>query len=242
MIILELTSVSKAFGGNRAVNGVSFQIQKGKITSLIGPNGAGKSTMVNLITGFLANDSGKIAIAGSEKQMKRWHMPKRGITRTFQHVRLFDQMTVLDNIVIAKTERHPVRALFEKTSSIQIESAEAALKRVGLSKKKNTLVGSLSYGQKKLLEIARVIALNADIYVFDEPFAGLFKEMRKQVVDIIKDLRSQGKTIIFIEHSMDLIRELSDHVVMVDAGAFFAEGTPDEVLSRKDVMEAYLGV
>ncbi len=242
MIALKIQNLSKSFGGNKAVNAVSFEIQKGKITSLIGPNGAGKSTMVNLITGFTKSDTGDVSVLGSKlTKIKRKDIRTYGITRTFQHVRLFDQMSALDNILITVTERSPWRALFEQHKDFHIKQAESALEQVGLIEKKNAMAGDLSYGQKKLLEIARVIAINADIIILDEPFAGLFKEMRKQVVDIIKSLREQQKTIIFIEHSMDLIRELSDHVIMVDAGKFFAEGSPDEVLSRKDVMEAYLG-
>jgi len=156
-------------------------------------------------------------------------------------VRLFEQMSVLDNVLVVLTDRAVLASLFEKHGLFHLNKAEEVLKRVGLWGKHKELAGGLSYGQRKLLEIARVLAMRADVILLDEPFAGLFPEMLKIVVGIIKELRAQGKTIVLIEHNMDLIRELSDRLVVMDAGKLLAEGKPAEVLSKKEVIEAYLG-
>jgi len=242
MIALEVKKMKKHFGGVKAVDGLSLRFEKGQITSLIGPNGAGKSTMVNVMTAMYPPDAGKMIISGvTLEKWKSYDMPTYGVTRTFQNVRVFEQMSVLDNILVVLTERGVFRSLFETHGEFHLKKAEEILKRVDLWKKRNDNAEDLSYGQRKLLEIGRALAMDADIYFFDEPFAGLFKEMVKIVVSILKELRDKGKTVMLIEHNMDLIRELSDHVIVVDAGKFFAEGEAEEVLARKDVAEAYLG-
>lgn len=242
MIALETKHLVKHFGGVKAVDGLSLKIEKGKVTSLIGPNGAGKTTMVNLMTGMMSFDSGKLVISGLElDHIRSFDVPTYGMTRTFQNIRLFEQMSALDNVLVVLTERGSLRSLFEAHTEYHLKQAQEALERVGLWHKRDELAQDMSYGQRKLLEIARALAMNAEIYFFDEPFAGLFKEMVKIVKSVLVELREQGKTILLIEHNMDLIRELSDHVIVVDAGTFFAEGNAKEVLSRKDVAEAYLG-
>ena len=157
-----------------------------------------------------------------------------GITRTFQEVRLFNQMPVLDNVLITLTERNVFSALFEKHNKFHLARAEELLKKVDLWEKRNEMAGNLSYGQRKLLEIARVLAMNAEIYLFDEPFAGLFPEMVKIVIAVLQELRTEGKTAVLIEHNMDLIRELSDHVIVMDGGELLAEGKPNEVLAERE--------
>ncbi|MBT4856713.1 ABC transporter ATP-binding protein [Candidatus Uhrbacteria bacterium] len=242
MIALEVKKMKKNFGGVKAVDGLSLKFEKGQITSLIGPNGAGKSTMVNLMTAMYPPDAGKMIVHGvTLEKWKSYNMPTYGVTRTFQDVRLFEQMSVLDNVLVVLTERGVFRSLFETHGELHLKQAEEILKRVDLWKKRDEKAEDLSYGQRKLLEIGRAVAMDADIYFFDEPFAGLFKEMVKTVVSILHELKNNGKTILLIEHNMDLIRELSDHVIVVDAGKFFAEGEASDVLARKDVVEAYLG-
>jgi len=249
MSILATKNLEKHFDGVHAVDHLSLQFEPGNVTSLIGPNGSGKSTLINTITGMHTADGGNIFVGDKTvlARMVPWDNPTYEITRTFQDVRLFEQMTVLDNILVVLTERNVGGALFEKHKAFHLEKAEEVLERVGLSPKKNELASGLSYGQRKLLEIARVLAMThsqtgeAEIFFFDEPFAGLFPEMVKIVTSVIKELRDKGKTIILVEHNMDLIRELSDHVIVLDAGKLLAEGSPEEVLSRKDVIEAYLG-
>ena len=246
--ILTTTHLTKHFAGVTAVNKLSLTFQLGKITGIVGPNGSGKSTFINLLTGMIPLDAGSV-IVGAEK-MQRVHaheVATYGITRTFQDVKLFEQMPVIDNILVVLTERSVWKSLFEKHKKFHLEKAEEVLTRVGLWDKRHELAKNLSYGQRKLLEIARVLAMthsgvgDINIIFFDEPFAGLFPEMIKTVVSVMKELRTEGKAIILVEHNMELIRELSDHLIVLDSGELLAQGSPDEVLHRSDVIEAYLG-
>jgi ABC-type branched-subunit amino acid transport system ATPase component len=249
MPILETKDIIKRFDGVHAVDKLSISFEAGKITGIIGPNGSGKSTLVNTLTGILEADDGEIIIAGSQKLQKvRSHeVPFFGMTRTFQDVKLFEQMHVIDNILVVLTERSIWKSLFEKHGALHLEKAEEVLRKVGLWEKRHELAHNLSYGQRKLLEIARVLAMvhggvgDINVIFLDEPFAGLFPEMIKTVTAVMKELRDQGKAVILIEHNIDLIRELSDHVYVLDSGKLLAEGKPDEVLARRDVVEAYLG-
>ena len=242
MPILETKNLRKHFDGVHAVDGLSLSFEKGKITSIIGPNGSGKSTLINLLTGMFPWSGGAVLVSGAKlSKIVSHRVLAYGITRTFQDVRLFEQMPVLDNVLVVLTERNVLGSLFERHGDFHLKKAEEVLKRVGLWEKRRELAVNLSYGQRKLLEIARVLAMDADIIFFDEPFAGLFPEMLKLVSEIMKELRDQGKTQILIEHNMDLIRELSDHVVVMDAGKLLAEGKPEEVLKNRSVVEAYLG-
>jgi ABC-type branched-subunit amino acid transport system ATPase component len=249
MHTLATKNLSKHFDGVRAVDNLSIAFEPGKITGIIGPNGSGKSTLVNTLTGMLPIDGGEIIVAETThiKRIKSHEVPTYGMTRTFQDVRLFEQMPVLDNVLVVLTERSIWQAIFEKHNSLHVEKAKEVLEKVGLWEKRNELAKNLSYGQRKLLEIARVLAMmesgagNIEVIFFDEPFAGLFPEMIKTVIDVMKDLRTQGKTVVLIEHNMDLIRELSDHLYVLDTGTLLAEGNPEKVLAEKKVVEAYLG-
>ncbi len=243
MKILETHSLEKHFDGVHAVDHLSIGFEAGKITSVIGPNGSGKSTLMNTLTGILPMDGGTVVIDKTTKlsTIKPYDIASYKITRTFQEVRLFEQMTVLDNILVVLTERNVASAFFEKHGKYHLEKAEEILKKVNLWTKKDDFAVNLSYGQRKLLEIARTVAMDAEVFLYDEPFAGLFPEMIKVVVSTMRELREKGKTLILIEHNMDLIRELSDYVFVLDSGKLLAEGKPDEVLARKDVIEAYLG-
>lgn len=242
MFALETKKLSKHFGGVHAVDGLTLSIRKGTITSIVGPNGSGKSSFVNVLSGVYAMDGGTVEIDGAVFHNLNTHdISTYGITRTFQEVRLFEQMTVLDNILVVTTERNVFGALFERHSEYHVKKALAVLKRVGLEDKRHALASQLSYGQRKLAEIARVLAMDKALILFDEPFAGLFPQMIKVVVSILKELREQGRTIVLIEHNMDLIRELSNEVIVIDEGKLLAHGKPEAVLKRKDVIEAYLG-
>ncbi len=243
MLTLQTKNLVKQFDGVKAIDHLSISIEKGKITGIIGPNGSGKSTLINTLTGMMPINGGMVVL--NEKVSLSKILPHRvsahGITRTFQDVRLFEQMPVLDNILVVLTERNVWSALFEKHKKFHLEKAEEVLRQVGLWDKRNELALNLSYGQRKLLEIARSLAMNAEIYLYDEPFAGLFPEMIKTVVSVVKGLKSAGKTIILIEHNIELIRELSDRVIVMDSGKLLAEGEPHEVLAQREVIEAYLG-
>ncbi len=242
MLILETKSLVKKFDGVHAVDGLSVGIEKGSITAIIGPNGSGKTTLVNVLSGLLPIDAGQVVIHEQTKhKIKPQDLAVLGITRTFQDVRLFNQMTVLDNLMVVLTERNIVGAFFESHTEHHHKIAQEILEKVGLWEKRNHLAVNLSYGQRKLLEIGRTLAMNADVYLFDEPFAGLFPEMVKIIVSVIKELKAAGKTVVLIEHDMNLIRELSDHVLVLESGKLLAEGKPQEVLAMRSVIDAYLG-
>ena len=242
MVALSTKNLSKHFDGVKAVDNLSLIFERGQVTALVGPNGSGKTTLINLISGVTDFDSGEVLLAGvAFNKVRAYDITTLVMTRTFQAVRLFEQITVLDNILVVLTERGVFASLFERHKAYHAEKAKEVLEFVGLWDKRNDKVEGLSYGQRKLLEIARVLAMDSDIILLDEPFAGLFPEMAKKVRDVISKLRSKGKTIILVEHNMQLIRELADHVYVLDAGKLLAEGKPEHVLSERKVIEAYLG-
>jgi len=242
MAVLETHKLTKSFGGVHAVDHVDLSFESGKITALIGPNGSGKTTLINTITGMLPMDGGEVVVNNARfPRIVRSDIASYGITRTFQNIRLIQQISVLDNVLLALTRRGVLGSLFEQTNSENVNKAEEILKQVGIFEKKDEQAEKLSYGQRKLLEIARALATKAKIYFFDEPFAGLFPEMRRTVSEILRDLKARGAAIILVEHDMTLIRDLADHCYVLDSGKIIAYGTPDKVLAESNVVEAYLG-
>lgn len=242
MTVLEIKNLTKRFDGVHAVDHLSLSIPRGLITGIIGPNGSGKTTLINLLSGMAPMDGGAVKINGATLTAIKSHdVSSYGMTRTFQDVRLFEQMTVLDNILVVLTERDVFASLVETHGEYHLKKAEEVLRQTGLWEKKYELAINLSYGQRKLLGIARALAMRAELYLFDEPFAGLFPEMAAIVAGIMKTLREEERTVILIEHNMNIIRELSDYVIVLDSGRLLAEGKPDVVLRRREVIEAYLG-
>ena len=242
MNVLQTTNLKKYFGGVHAVDGVSLVFGKGKITGLVGPNGSGKTTVMNILSGFIPFDEGTITILGEElTKVIAWDMPELGITRTFQNIRVFEQMTIMDNLLVVLTNRDAFGSMFERHTVAHETQVEAVLEKLGLTHQKNNLAVNLSYGQRKLLEIGRALLMNSEIYLFDEPYAGLFPEMVKIVTKVMQELREAGKTVVLIEHNMSIIRQLCDQVIVMDAGKVLATGTPEEALSNREVIAAYLG-
>ena len=240
--ILETVDVSKHFGAVRAVDGLTISIPARKITSIAGPNGSGKSTLINLLTGVLPIDGGMVIVDGAVlKVVKAHEMPGHGVTRTFQEVRLFDQISVWDNIMVVLTKRKPFPAMLERATAGHHERAQEVLEAVGMWEKRRSLAGELSYGQRKLLEIGRAMALGVNIFLLDEPFAGLFPQMVERVKTILKRMRDEGRTIIFVSHNMEIVREMSDHIIVMDSGQLLTSGDVEVVLNRQEVIEAYLG-
>lgn len=240
---LSTKHLTKSFGGVHAIDQVNLSFETGNITALIGPNGSGKTTFIHTVTGLHAMDGGKLVVNDTIhlSRITPRDAAAHGITRTFQSVRLFQQMTVLDNLLVVLTERNVWKAFFDTAGARHLDTAENILKKVGLWEKRHHAAEHLSYGQRKLLEIARALAMRAQIYFFDEPFAGLFPEMRKIVSGILRELRTEGKAVVLVEHDMELIRTLADHCYVLDAGKVIAHGTPEEVLREPHVIEAYLG-
>ena len=242
LFALETKAISKSFGAVQAVDQLSMSVFREWITCIVGPNGSGKSTLINLLSGMLPLDEGIVVIdTVGIRVLKAHETPDHGITRTFQEVRLFDQMSVWDNIMVGLTERRLFPSLLERTNPRHEAKARQILRSVGMWEKRDAMAGDLSYGQRKLLEIGRVMALDVSIFLFDEPFAGLFPRMLERVKAILKEMREQKRTIIFVSHNMDIVRELSDHIFVLDSGRLLAVGEVDEVLGRSTVIDAYLG-
>ena len=239
---LETVEISKLFGGVKAVDDLSISIPRKGVTSIVGPNGSGKSTLVNLLSGTLPLDGGMVIIDGvGLKIVKAHETPAHGLTRTFQEVRLFDQITVWDNIMVVLTNRSLFPAMIERTKPSHREKAQRILENVGMWEKRRSMAQDLSYGQRKLLEIGRALALDVHTYLFDEPFAGLFPQMLERVKNIMKGMREEGRTIIFISHNMDIVREMSDYIIVLEGGRLLTEGEVEDALNRQEVIEAYLG-
>jgi len=227
-MILEIRNLEKTFGGIKAVNNCSFEVKKNTITGLIGPNGAGKTTVFNLISGLIRSDKGNIIFNNKDLTKLKPHLIAReGISRTFQLSRLFNNMCIKDNLRLAgaKTEKQ----------------MEEALKLVHVKQPLNKLAGELSYGQQKLLEIARSMTHNQELIMLDEPTAGVNPKVRQELKDILKDIKKQGKTILLIEHDMDFVMDVCDEIIVLAQGSVLKTGKPKEVRKDKKVLEAYLG-
>ena len=243
--ILELKNVSKRFGGVKAVDKCSFYVKKGLITGLIGPNGAGKTTAFNLIAGLLKPDNGRIIFMNQDITGKPTHfIARKGLARTFQHVRLFDNLSIEENLMVATDhpgERFHKCFFYSRNSGSYQKKIKEILELVGLNKPLSTLASELSYGQKRLLELARALMMDYHLLMLDEPTAGVNPYIRKRLKILLKRLRSQGKTILLIEHDMDFVMSLSDEVIVLDAGKKLLAEKPDKVRKDKRVLEAYLG-
>jgi len=248
---LELIDVSKSFDGLKAVDQVSIGLQKGKITALIGPNGAGKTTIFNLISGFIKPDSGQILYRGQNMVgLSPWEIASLGIGRLFQDVRVFSRLTVLDNVLVAfkgqKGEKVMVAILGRgKVLSEEARNKEKALELlrfVGLAEKASDLAENLSYGQQKLLSIARLLAAEADVLLLDEPTAGVNPAMIGQILKVARTLAEQGKTVVIIEHNMNVVVEVADWVYFMDDGQIVSFGLPKDVLGDPEVRRAYIGL
>ena len=235
-------AISKHFGAVRAIDELSLAVERGLTTSVVGPNGSGKSTLVNVLSGVLPLDGGLVVIDGTGLRVVRPHeISQRGLTRTFQEVRLFDQIKVIDNILVVLTERRVIPSLLQRRNERLRRRARQILETVGMWEKREALASELSYGQRKLLEIGRALAMDSETFLFDEPFAGLFPQMLERVKAILQQIRKEERTIVFISHNMEIVRELSDRIIVLESGTMLAEGEVEPVLSSPEVIEAYLG-
>jgi ABC-type branched-subunit amino acid transport system ATPase component len=241
--MFSVKNIIKKFGGVHALDSASLEFRPRQITGIVGPNGSGKTTLMNVISGVHSMDGGKIIISDRElTHIDTEKIRDYGITRTFQHSKLFDQMTVMENLEVVLIDRRFPQSLFGGSFIAARERAAQILQKLNIPEKADVQAGELSYGQRKLLEIGRVMAVDSDIVLLDEPFAGLFPEMVKQISGLLIEMKHAGKTVILIEHNMELMRSIPDVLYVMDAGRVIAHGNPVEVLSRPDVVEAYIGV
>jgi branched-chain amino acid transport system ATP-binding protein len=236
MALLEVSELIKDFGGLRAVSNLSFQLKRGEILGLIGPNGAGKTTVFNVITGFTAPTAGQILLEDESLVGLRPHaVVRKGIARTFQIVKPFRKLSVLENVTLAAFLHEPNRP---KTEA----KAKVILDRVQLSGKMNASAADLTLREQKLLEIARALATDPKILFLDEPMSGLNPTEMEASCELVRRIRQEGITVILIEHHMKAIMNISDRVVVLHHGVKIADGTPQEVVQNRDVITAYLGV
>ncbi|HSB05813.1 MAG TPA: ABC transporter ATP-binding protein [Thermodesulfobacteriota bacterium] len=244
MAILTTEGLTKNFGGLRAVDSVSLHFEEGKLTSIIGPNGAGKTTFFNLLTGLIKPDSGKIIFNGADITRLPIHeIVRRGISRSFQILNLFNEMTLFENVWLGVQAQQGHGTEFfadsNKFDSIRDE-AQRVIKETGLWGKEDTLVKLLSYGDRRILEITISLTTKPTLLLLDEPTSGLMSEDRKRISEFMKKISSQ-LTLVVVEHDMDVVMSISDHIVVLSQGAVLAQGPPDEIRGNEQVQEAYLG-
>lgn len=250
MKMLETKNITMKFGGLLAVDDVSFYVEKGEIVSLIGPNGAGKTTVFNMLTGVYEITSGEIIFEGREiSKLKPQQIVDLGISRTFQNLRLFPKMRVIENVLVGthiRTKYGFFDGLF-RTPAFRREEAEKTLKAIdilnsiGLGGQINSLASNLPYGEQRKVEIARAIATDAKLILLDEPAAGMNPAESEELLRFIRELRDKGYTIILIEHDMSVVMNISDRIYVLDHGKLIAHGVPKEIANNPQVVEAYLG-
>jgi ABC-type branched-subunit amino acid transport system ATPase component/ABC-type branched-subunit amino acid transport system permease subunit len=247
-VLLQIENARKQFGGVIAVNNVSFDVRAREIVALIGPNGAGKSTTFNLITGVLTKSGGTISVLGRKiDNAPPQQVTKLGIARTFQHVKLVPDMTVLENVAIGAHLRGHSGAL---ASMLRLDRADEArllaeaarqIERVGLGDQIGALAGSLSLGQQRIVEIARALCVDPMLLLLDEPAAGLRHMEKQRLATLLRGLRDGGMSVLLVEHDMGFVMDLADRIVVLDFGTKIAEGTPEAIKTNPDVIKAYLG-
>jgi neutral amino acid transport system ATP-binding protein len=249
-VLLELKNLGKSFGGVAAVHGASFGVAEGSITALIGPNGAGKTTVFNLVSGFIRPDRGTVRFAGRDIAGARGDVVARaGLVRAFQAPRVLTRMSVLENMMLGAKDQPGERFGMSWFSPRRVarrerEIHERALEMLGLIRLghlAHDYAGTLSGGQRKLLELGRALMSEPRMILLDEPMAGIAPVLGQQLLQHVQDLRARHTTVCVIEHDMDVVMSISDRVIVMDEGRVIAEGTPDEVQRDERVIEAYLG-
>ena len=246
--MLDVQAIRKEFGGLVAVRDISFQIRAGQIVGLIGPNGAGKSTTFNLITGVLSLTSGDVVFRGQKiGGLRSREIAARGMSRTFQHVKMIPDMTVLENVALGAHLRGgkgvvSAMAGFNRDEEKQLfREAQRQLERIGMGAFLHEQAGNLAMGPQRLMEIARALCSDPALLLLDEPAAGLRHQEKLALGGVLRQLRAEGMSILLVEHDMDLVMDICDHLVVMEFGTFLLEGTPEQVQQSPEVRAAYLG-
>lgn len=247
--ILVADKVTRTFGGLKAVDVEHVEIQRGQITALIGPNGAGKTTFFNLLTGFDQPDTGTWAFNGTTLgKVGAAKIARMGMVRTFQLTKVLSKLTVIENMRIGATGQTGEKLwasmfsfLWRGQEAEITERADSLLGRFKLDAKREDFAGSLSGGQRKLLEMARALMADPELVMLDEPMAGVNPALKQSLLGHVKELRDEGRTVLFVEHDMDMVRDISDWVIVMAQGKVIAEGPPDSVMGDQRVIDAYLG-
>ncbi|HVL59133.1 MAG TPA: ABC transporter ATP-binding protein [Burkholderiaceae bacterium] len=249
--LLEVRDLAKSYRGVKAVAGVSFGVPANRIVGIIGPNGSGKSTTVDCITGFQRADSGRVSLLGHDiSGLPAWRIARAGLMRTFQTIRVYDQLTLIENLLTAAQSFDRAgwldallrTARFRSEDGAARERAAHLAQLVGLSRYLEMPVGILSYGQKKLVALASILMAEPRLVVLDEPVAGVNPSRIREIESAIRTLRDAGETFLVIEHNMEFIMNLCDHVIVLDQGIKLTEGSPQQVHEDPRVLEAYLGL
>lgn len=241
--MLSARNLNKSFGGIRAVNDASFDIEEGKITALIGPNGAGKTTTFNLINNVIRADSGSVKFEGTEITRKMPHRLTRiGIGRTFQVTRALDDMTVIENMVVGSSAENLRGTFGSRMLDEETDRALDLLDFVGIQQYAYSKAELLSYGQRKLLEFSAVLMSDPRLVMLDEPAGGVNPALLERMVDRVRRLNADGLTFLIVEHNMDLVMDISDSVIVMAHGEVLMQGTPEEVQNDGRVLDAYLGM
>ena len=250
MALLEVKGITKVFGGLKAVENVEFKVDQGEIISLIGPNGAGKTTIYNMLTGVYKVDGGAITFEGKDIHNRPpREIVKAGIARTFQNIRLFPTMRVIENVLLGEhiNVKYHFWDLLLKTPKYRREEKAAhqraidLLESLDLADEIDNYAKNLPYGMQRKLEIARALATNAKLIILDEPAAGMNPQESEELMEFIRSLRERGETILLIEHDMNVVMNISDRIYVIDHGRKIAEGLPKEIAKNPEVIKAYLG-
>lgn len=245
---LRCTGLRKSFGGVIALADVTIDFPAAGVVAIIGPNGAGKTTLINGISGFLRLDAGRCYVGGREiTRLRPYQIVRLGLVRSFQDIRLIQQESVLDNVMLARPRQRGEALLWtlwpmagKAEEVLNAAAARDELRFVGLEGEASSVASELSYGQQKLLALACCLATGSEIFVLDEPVAGVHPDMITHILELLRRLKDDGKLVIFVEHNIDAVRQVADRVIVLDEGKVIADGDPATVLARPEILHAYV--